>query len=206
VVLANMGVVGTQLSDFAGRDDQALRAELEAYRPDLIILAFGVNEGYRPVVDGDAYAALLRREIARLKRLSPGAAVLVLGAPDADTVRPDIYGTGRAAAFGCAPLSAGESADYDRLAALRSPSLLRWFPPAGLAAVRAAQRRAAAEAGVAFWDWQARMGGPCSAHALAKADPPLMRGDHIHFTPEGGVWLSGLLDADLMAAYAGGGR
>jgi lysophospholipase L1-like esterase len=206
IALANMGVVGTQLSDFAGRDDQALRAEFDAYEPDLIVLAYGVNEGYRPAVDGEAYESLLRHEIERLKRLVPAAAILVLGTPDANTVRPDIYGTGRAAAFVCAPLSADEAADYEQLVATRSPRLLRWFPPAGLATVRQAQRRAATEEGVAYWDWQARMGGACSAHALAHADPPLVRGDHIHFTPEGGRWLGGLLAADLLAAYAGGGR
>ena len=206
IVLSNMGVAGTQLSDFAGRDDQALRAEFDAYEPDLILLAYGVNEGYRPVVDGEAYESLLRHEIERLKRLAPSAAIMVLGTPDADTVRPDIYGTGRAAAFGCAPLSTEEAANYEQLAAARSPSLLRWFPPVGLATVRSAQRRAAAEEGVAYWDWEARMGGPCSAHALVHADPPLVRGDHIHFTPEGGQWLGGRLAADLTAAYASGGR
>jgi hypothetical protein len=201
VILSNLGVVGTQLSDFAARDDQALFAEFDAYRPDLILLAFGVNEGYRPVVDGAAYTALLRHEIERLKRLAPQAAILVLGAPDANTVRPDIYGTGKAGAFGCAPLSPDEVADFDRLVTARSPRLARWFPPAGLETIRLAQRRAAADENVAFWDWNARMGGPCSAHALVKADPPLMRGDHIHLTAEGGQWLGGILDTDLMAAY-----
>jgi lysophospholipase L1-like esterase len=202
VMLSNLGVVSTQLSDFAARDDQALSAELEAYKPDLILLAFGVNEGYHPAVDGAAYEALLRQQIERLRRLAPGAAILVMGAPDADTVRPDVYGTGKAAAFGCAPLSAEEIADFDRLVAYRSLRLARWFPPAGLETIRTAQRRAAAEEGVAFWDWAARMGGPCSAHALSKADPPLMRGDHIHLTAEGGQWLGAIFDGDLEAAYA----
>ncbi len=202
VMLSNLGVVGAQLSDFAGRDDQALSAEFKAYRPDLILLAFGVNEGYHPAVDGAAYEALLRYEIERLRRLAPGAAILVVGAPDANTVRPDIYGTGKAAAFGCSPLSPDEVADFDRLVAERSPRLARWFPPAGLETVRTAQRRAAGQEGVAFWDWSARMGGPCSAHALARADPPLMRGDHIHFTAEGGQWLGAIFDGDFEAAYA----
>jgi lysophospholipase L1-like esterase len=202
VILSNLGVVGTQLSDFAARDDQALSAEFDAYRPDLILLAFGVNEGYHPAVDGAAYEALLRQQIERLRRLAPGAAILVMGAPDANTVRPDIYGTGKAATFACAPLSAEEIADFDRLVAYRSPRLARWFPPAGLESIRTAQRRAAAEESAAFWDWTARMGGPCSAHGLVHTDPPLMRGDHIHFTAEGGQWLAGILDGDFEAAYA----
>jgi hypothetical protein len=54
--------------------------------------------------------------------------------------------------------------------------------------------------GAAFWDWSARMGGDCSAHAWRMTDPPRMRGDHVHFTSEGGDAIAALLFADLSAA------
>jgi hypothetical protein len=74
------------------------------------------------------------------------------------------------------------------------------FPPAGLASVRDVQRRVAASLGVAFWDWNARMGGACSAVRWVKADPPLMRGDYVHFTSAGGKILGERLEADLTLA------
>ncbi len=46
------------------------------------------------------------------------------------------------------------------------------------------------------------MGGDCSAHAWRQLDPPAMRGDHVHFTSEGGDAVAALLYADLMAAAA----
>lgn len=201
VALSNLGVSGTQLKDLAGRDDAVMAAEFAAYQPDLIILAYGTNEGYVPSVDTGAYETLLREQIERLKRLSHDAPILVLGAPDAETLRPDLYGSGGVFPD-CAPLSDEEVQDFAMLVQTRSPRLARWFPPAGLAQVRAVQQRVAAETGVAFWDWEAREGGPCSAHRMGLEDPKLVRGDHIHYTVEGGVKIASLLYGDLMNADA----
>jgi len=198
VALSNLGVSSTQLKDLAERDDTAMAAEFDAYQPDLIILAYGTNEGYVPHADVAAYEALLREQISRLRRLSHDAPILVLGAPDANTLRPDLYGSG--GTFDCAPLSDEEVRNYAALVAARSPALAHWYPPAGLAEIRAAQRSAAEAEGAAFWDWEARMGGPCSAHRMGLEDPKLVRGDHIHYTPEGGVKIAGLLYEDLMSA------
>jgi hypothetical protein len=152
---------------------------------------------------------VVRAQIERLRRLAPGVPVLVVGPPDADTVRKDIPRDGKHdVGFACAPLSPAEILDFDALTAQKSPELARWFPPPGLAVVREAERKAAAEEGVAFWDWAARMGGPCSAHRLSQEDPRLVRGDHIHFTSDGGRMVADLLMSDLLAAYeqSGGGR
>jgi len=199
VALSNLGVSGTQLKDLAERDDSVMAVEFAAYQPDLIILAFGTNEGYVPHADVGAYETLLREQIARLRRLSHGAPILVLGAPDAETLRPDLYGSGGVFPD-CSPLSGDEVQDYAALVQAHSPRLARWYPPAGLAEIRAAQQRAAEAEGAAFWNWEARMGGPCSAHRMGLADPKLVRGDHIHYTPEGGVKIAGLLYSDLIGA------
>jgi lysophospholipase L1-like esterase len=202
VAVSNFGVIGTTLYDLAARDDALMAAELAAYEPDLIVLAFGTNEGFQKDVDATAYRAEMALQLGRLKRLAPGVPVLVLGPPDANAVRPDIPEDGKAdVGFSCVPLSAEEVADYPRLVAERSPDLRRWYPPPGLALVREAQRSAASQAGAAFWDWGARMGGPCSAHHLSQADPRLVRGDHIHFTTSGGDLIAGLLATDLVGAF-----
>lgn len=182
VILSNLGVVGATLRDLAARDDAVAAVELATWRPSLIVLAFGANEGFDDGLDGRAYESLLRDQIARMRRLAPAASLMLLGAPDAQR-------TG--AAGGC-------SADGQRA------------PPPSLAVVRDLQRRVAADMGVAFWDWHGRMGGDCSADRLAMQAEPFMRGDRVHFTSAGADWIGGVLTDDLLAAYdawkAGGPR
>lgn len=173
VVLSNVGHVGETLADFAARDEATVRGELEPAAPDLIILAFGANDGFDDGLDLFAYEAMLRDQVRRVRNLSPGTAVLILGAPD---------GLRRGEAGAC-------------------PGAPERGPPVNLARVRDLQRRVAAEMGVAFWDWQGRMGGECSAERLARGGEPMMRGDRVHFTSAGGEWIGGLLSDDLMAAY-----
>lgn len=173
VELSNLGVVGATLRDLAARDQALVARELEAWRPALIVLAFGTNEGFEQGLDAGAYEALLRGQITRLRRLAPEASLMILGAPDA------LRG---GAVNGC-------SVD-GRLA-----------PPPSLAVVRDVQRRVAAEMGVAFWDWHGRMGGDCSADRLATRGEALMLRDRVHFNAVGADWIGGMLHADLMAAY-----
>ena len=202
VAWSNLGVIGAQLGDFAARDDRILRQELGTYAPVLIVLAFGTNEGAGRILDAAAYEAMVCAQIERLRRLAPGAAILLMGAPDSNTIRPDIRMDGvQNRDFVCAPLTADELATYPERVAGRDPALARWYPPPNLAPVREAQRRAAAAEGVAFWDWEARMGGPCSAHRLSRPEVKLMRGDHIHFLTAGGEMVAQRLGDDLMAAY-----
>ena len=209
VSVSNLGVIGTELFDFAARDDAALKVELKEYDPALILLAYGTNEGSHKALDPVAYEQLMRAQIRRLKRLAPGAAILVMGPPDSNTTRPDIPEDGvHDLNFACAPLTPEELADYPQRVAAKDPALARWYPAPNLKPVREAQRRAAAAEGVAFWDWEARLGGPCTAHRFSRPGVGLVRGDHVHFTNDGGDKVGGLLTDDLMAAYAsmqGGG-
>jgi lysophospholipase L1-like esterase len=262
VALSNVGVVGSQLVHFARTDDAVMGEELRAYRPDLIVLAFGTNEGFAPRFSPQEYEITLRTQIGRLRRLAGNVPILLLGAPDASTRRPEL----RANAPGPAPAycSAGAvarvvtaptpvpppptvaavvpPAPQDDLAAIMArvraeegqgsggaaapagnspvqlvvtpppppppvrqvaasqPTGAPVFPPAGLASVRGVQRRVAVSLNLAFWDWEARMGGPCTAPAWVRASPPLMRGDYVHFTSAGGREIAGRLQADLERA------
>ncbi|MDB5690331.1 MAG: lipase, partial [Sphingomonas bacterium] len=99
VVLSNVGVVGSQLVHFARTDDAVMAEELRAYRPDLIVLAFGTNEGFAPRFSPQDYEITLRTQIGRLRRLAGNVPILLLGAPDASTRRPEL----RANAPGPAP-------------------------------------------------------------------------------------------------------
>jgi lysophospholipase L1-like esterase len=173
VMVSSLGVVGATLRDLARRDEAIVATELAMWRPSLIVLAFGTNEGFDDTLDARAYEGLLRAQVARMRRLAPAASLMLMGAPDA--LRNGVPN-------GC-------SADG------------RQAPPPSLAVVRDVQRRVAADMGVAFWDWHGRMGGDCSADRLATMGEPHMRGDRVHFTSVGADWIGGLLSADLMTAY-----
>lgn len=173
VAVSNLGIVGSQLLHFSRTDDAVLREEMKAYAPDLIVLAFGTNEGFGPRIDAVAYEALLRGQIARLRALAPGVPILLLGPPDALTRNAALRGPG---ATGCG----------DGL-----------FAPAGLDQVRRVQRKVADEEGVAWWDWQARMGGVCSARSWVTEAPVRMRGDYVHFNSIGGEAIAAQLQSDI---------
>jgi len=233
VVLSNLGVVGSQLLHWARTDDAVLTEELANYRPDLIVLAFGTNEGFAPRVSDFEYEVTLRTQIGRIRRLAGNVPILLLGAPDALSRRPEM----RANSNGTPSLDCGAPAPESSAA---QPSVIETimerlrnslgmvssepalqplppappppvatgtsrgplFPPAGLKTVRDIQRRIAAQLNVAYWDWEARMGGRCTADAWVHANPPLMRTDYVHYTSAGGREIAQRLQDDLDRAMA----
>ncbi len=205
VTVSNLGVIGETVRSLLSRDGRVLRAEMDAYRPDLIVLAFGTNEGFERDFDAAEYGGSYREALALLRSAAPGAAILAVGPPDAAMTRPDLYYDSIDQAIDyCFPLTPDELANYDALVAGRDTGLERWYAPPALGQVREIQRRVADEAGVAFWDWEARMGGPCSVDRWFREDPPAARGDHVHFNRLGGDRIGGWLAEDLLAALRRG--
>lgn len=183
VSLSNLGVVGSTLMDLTGRDAATVEAQLRIDPPDLILLAYGVNEGFDGALDLVAYERALRDRIAGLRQSVPDAAIMILGAPD---------GLRRSASsVGPQPWSQSCGSEGE------------WQTPPNLALVRDVQRRVSGDLGVAFWDWYGRMGGACSADRLAGGPEPLMRGDRVHFTATGAEWIGDVFADDLLAAYEG---
>ncbi len=182
VVVSNLGVSGSELHEVAPNGDAVLAAEFRAYAPDLIVLAFGTNEGFGPNFSSLDFEQTLTGAIARMRRLSPGTPLLLLGAPDAQSRFRGL----------------AHNSDQGRRASVRGG----WFSPPALEDVRAVQRRVAAAEHVALWDWAARMGGVGAARQWPSLDPPLMRPDHVHYTVQGGQRLAERLQADLDAARA----
>jgi lysophospholipase L1-like esterase len=181
VALTNLGVVGSQLQHLARTDDDVVAAELKAYAPDLIVLAFGTNEGFAPHFDADAYRATLIEQVDRIRKFAPGVPLLMLGPPQALSRNPALMNNAEGARIGC------PAAD---------PTKPPLFEPAALGRVRAIQREVAQEMHFAWWDWAARMGGPCAA--VRWVADGRMRGDYVHFTSAGGRALAQLLEDDLV--------
>jgi len=174
VALSNLGVSGSQLVHQGRQDDTVVRAELQAYAPDLVVLAFGTNEGFAPRFDAATYERDLRAQIARIRRLAGhDVPILILGAPDAAT---------RNAALAS---NAGPG----------TPCGGGAYVPSALAAVRAVQRRTARDLRLAYWDWHAAMGGTCASVRWSQRG--LMRGDLVHFTRASGETIGRALFDDL---------
>lgn len=83
VALANLGVVGAQVPHFGLTDDEAVKTELSYYRPDLLVFAFGTNDGFTSKVNEEKFEDDLRAQVARLQRLAPRVPILLIGAPEA---------------------------------------------------------------------------------------------------------------------------
>jgi len=253
VALSNVGVVGSQLVHFSRNSDAVLAEEFRSYDPDLIVLAFGTNEGFAPRVNAQEYEITLRSQIGRIRRLAGRVPILLLGAPDALTRRSELLNNAptatpapciepvplppiAAASPPSAAAAAGGPADSidDVLDALgqsagvaratapvvpasatpaSTPQRIGWsitarplFPPPGLKVVREVQRRVARQLRLAYWDWEARMGGRCTAVSWVKLQPTRMRGDYVHYNSAGGQEIAERLQADLDAAANAGWR
>jgi len=213
VVLSNLGVVGSQLMHFGRTSDAVIAEELKAYRPDLVVIAFGTNEGFAPRVSPGEYEIVLRSEIGRIRRLIGNTPLLILGAPDANSRNLAHQANAPGVAIDCnvrrqslndivAGLRESEAAGAGAQTPVTGsdPANRPLFVPPGLGAVQDVQRRVAADLNIAYWDWEARMGGPCSAAKKVFAPVPGMRGDFVHFTRSGGWEIGRALQSDLAAA------
>lgn len=226
VIVSNLGVPGSQLQFLSRADTATMAAQLHALPPDLVILAFGTNEGFAPVVDAVRLEGQIRAQVERLRSLLGPVPILMMGPPDAASRNWALAGNTPGAVTDCNRMiqfspprlpvdgidipfwQEGDSAlasDPVRLSGPQVRDVRRGralFVPPGIDLVSAVQRRVAAELGVAFWDWRARQGGPCSAVRWMQAG--LMGPDFIHYSAAGGAEVARLLLADLDAARDAG--
>ena len=217
-----LGVPGSQLQLLGRADDATIAAQFRALPPDLVILAFGTNEGFAPFFDAGRLESQIREQVNRIRRLAGPVPILLLGPPDAASRNTQL----RANAPGEVPdcnraiqatparlpvegldiplwIDAGGTLAPDPVMLSGSmPRAVRrglpLFNPPALAAASAVQRRLADELGLAFWDWRARQGGACAAVRWMQAG--LMGPDFIHYSAAGGAEVARLLLADLDAA------
>ena len=169
VSYVSLGFPGATVQLLQKLAEDNLADDLKRVAPDVIVLAFGTNEGFNDALDVATYTAQYEQIVKRLKSLRPQARIVIIGPPDGARAN----GACKPGAPGCAtPASADGGACH--------------FPtPPKLAQVREAQRRLAMRLEADFWDWSSAMPSPCGAQVWAAADPPLMAHDYVHMTTEG---------------------
>ncbi len=159
VQLISFGVVGATVNVVNNWSAPIIQENLAAIRPSLVLLAFGTNEGFETDFDPDAYRAAFGDIVMRLRRGAPEASMVVIGPPDGARADPRCHAAHAA--------------------------ICGWTTPSALGQVRAIQRQVAEAAGIGFWDWSRVMARDGGIDSWVHADPPLARGDHIHFTALG---------------------
>ncbi|ROP84698.1 lysophospholipase L1-like esterase [Stella humosa] len=179
LLVENHGVNGAQLAMLSHVEPEILAAELRRRDPALIVLAFGTNEAFAADFSESRYRALVTERVDALRRAVPRASILIVGPPDS-------------AVPSRAPAPARG----------RKPVGCRWQEPPSLAPVKAALRQAAAELGVAYWDWSKLTRGACGVDAMTKRTPPLAQADHVHFTADGYVEAADQFARFLTDGYA----
>ena len=170
VSYVSLGFPGATVQLLQKLAEDNLADDLKRIAPDVIVLAFGTNEGFNDALDVGAYTAQYEQIVRRLKALRPQARIVIVGPPD-----------GARAGAGCRPGMAGcaQAANGGDASACKLPT------PPKLGQVRDAQRRLAIRLEADFWDWSSAMPSPCGAQIWAAADPPLMAHDYVHMTMEG---------------------
>jgi lysophospholipase L1-like esterase len=169
VSYVSLGFPGATVQLLQKLAEDNLADDLKRIAPDVIVLAFGTNEGFNDALDVAAYTTQYEQIVKRLKSLRPQARIVIIGPPDGAR----IGGVCKPGAPGCAT---SVSADG---------GVCHLPTPPKLAQVREAQRRLAMRLEADFWDWSSAMPSPCGAQIWAAADPPLMAHDYVHMTTEG---------------------
>jgi lysophospholipase L1-like esterase len=153
-----------------------IAADFRRVSPDVVVLAFGTNEGFNDNLDIAAYSQQYEQIVRRLQEIRPDLRIVIIGPPDA--ARPNGV---------CHAAGVGQDCNGAQTPVLTEPGggQCRFPVPPKLNLVREAQRKLADKLGAYFWDWSSAQPGPCGAQIWAAANPPLMARDYVHMTLEG---------------------
>jgi hypothetical protein len=194
----SLGVPGATAATPGKWSTEFVSAELGRLKPDLIVLSYGMQEGFTDKLNIEDYQLRVRFLVQQLKEWAPQASFLLTGPPDAARLPDWAAGRGGQA---CRALNAHEIARYRRMLRSQDERLARWHAPPMLTPVRRALRNVAASEGAFFWDWERMMGGSCSVHAWASATPPLASPDHRMLTQAGAERSARALFLELIGGY-----
>ena len=86
VSYSNVGFPGATIDIVNKYDGEMLDQELKSLAPQIVVLAFGTNEGFNDNLDLERYRAHYRSVIQKIRAASPGARIVMVGPPQANRV------------------------------------------------------------------------------------------------------------------------
>jgi lysophospholipase L1-like esterase len=154
-------------------DEVILENELRRLNPQIVVLAFGTNEGFNEKLDLERYRQSYERAITKIRRALPNAAIVLMAPPDA------------------ARAPKKEEGESERMGRNRQPCEGRWRRagsgrrPLTSTMCVSIQEQIAKRYKLVYWNWASIMPAECGADRWANMSPPLVAKDRVHFTMAG---------------------
>ncbi len=162
-------------------DEVILENELKRLDPQIVVLAFGTNEGFNDGLDAERYVQSYERALGKIRRALPKAVVVLLAPPDAARGPKKLESDDKNG-------KDGKANDKKAVPAKASPDFGPcgdWKTPPMLNRVRELQEQIAKRRRLVYWNWASIMPQECGADRWANQSPPLIAKDRVHFTMEG---------------------
>jgi lysophospholipase L1-like esterase len=178
----SVGFPGATIDIVNKFDEVILENELKRLDPQIVVLAFGTNEGFNDGLDAERYAQSFERALFKIRRALPNAVVVLLAPPDAarGPKKPENSENKN---------GKDAKADENRAPVAKvAPDLGPcggWKTPPMLNRVREIQEQIAKQRRLVYWNWASIMPQECGADRWANQTPPLIAKDRVHFTLEG---------------------
>ncbi len=153
--------------------DEFFTEDLQRIDPQIVVLAFGTNEGFNDALDIPKYGERYQQAINRIRAAVPHAEIVLVGPANSNRIPRGCHDVAQAM---CKVRSSTSQA---------SDQACVWETPPKLDRVREMQKLIARQDHIHFWDWSEIMPPDCGAQQWANATPHLMQPDHVHFTAEG---------------------
>jgi lysophospholipase L1-like esterase len=179
VTVSSVGYPGATVDIVNRLPQNQFTAAVRRLDPQIVVLAFGTNEGFNDALDLTEYETSFRNAVRRVRTAVPNASIVVMAPPVAHRLSNQC----RAQQASATCRGEGETAAAPA-PATTAPSC-EWRTPPKLDAVREVQRRVADSEGLVFWNWADLMPRVCGAQQWASATLRLMAADRVHFTTEG---------------------
>ena len=161
----SVGFPGARVTVLKRMAPENLADDMSRIDPDMIVLAFGTNEGFDDNLDASDYQATLEGIVRALLNGKPNRKIVIIGPPPGarknDSCRDLRPACGQPISGAC------------------------WAQPPKLTVVRDAEKAVAAKVGAVFWDWSSVLPSACDLEQGHLGDPAIFGPDRVHMTGKG---------------------